>query len=375
MGARANRGPASKSENNKRNVLLQTLHRKGGASRLHLARELDISNSRVCDLIEEMIGEGLLLEELVGSDRRGRRGVVVRLNPNFGQLIGFDMEAKRFRMVVTDFAGEVLWQHRQALKPPRSRQKLIDEITEFIDQSMTEIRQRFSKPIAIGVAASGVVDHKRGQILHYDMLPYAVDLPLRDMIAGQVQLPCVMENNIRAMTLAEWVNGAGKGMHTFICVAVRSGVGAGLIINGRLRAGKHGLCGEAGYMVLPSGDDSSKWRNLQQTISESALEIDIETDRWVLNEQTARRCGELLGSQLASMAAIIDPEAMVLAGEMLQPAGPVWPHVIRTFNEHALAELAQHVRILPAQLGPFAAALGVAHRALYEIFPMAMVPA
>jgi predicted NBD/HSP70 family sugar kinase len=128
-------------------------------------------------------------------------------------------------------------------------------------------------------------------------------------------------------------------------------------------------------MVLPSSEDSCKWLNLQQTISESALEIDIETDRWLLSEQNARRCGELLGSQLASMAALIDPEAMVLAGEMLQPAGPMWPHVVRTFSEHALAELAQHVRILPAQLGPFAAALGVAHRALYEIFPMAMVPA
>ena len=355
--------------------MLQTLHRKGGASRLQMARELNISNSRVCDLIEEMIGEGLLLEELVGNDRRGRRGVAVRLNPNHGQLIGFDMEAKRFRIVVTDFAGDILWQHRQSLKPPRSRQKLIDDITGFIDQSMLEIRQRFTKPIGIGIAASGVIDHKRGQILHYDMLPYAVDLPLRDMVASQVQLPCVMENNIRAMTLAEWVSGAAKGMHTFICVAVRSGVGAGLILNGRLRAGKHGLCGEAGYMVLPSGDDSSKWRNLQQTISESALEIDIETDRCVLSEQTARRCGEILGSQLASMAAIIDPEAMVLAGEMLQPAGQVWPHVVRTFSEHALAELAENVRLLPAQLGPFGAALGAAHRALYEIYPMATAQA
>jgi predicted NBD/HSP70 family sugar kinase len=301
--------------------------------------------------------------------------VVVRLNPAFGQLIGFDMEAKRFRIVVTDFAGEILWQHRQALKPPRSRQKLIDEISGFISESMGEIRQRFANPIGIGVAASGVIDHRRGQIVHYDMLPFAVELPLRDMISAQAQLPCVMENNIRAMTLAEWVNGAGKGMHTFICVAVRSGVGAGLIINGRLRAGKHGLCGEVGYMVLPSGEDSSKWRNLQQTISESALEIDVETDRWELSEQTARQCGELLGSQLASMAAIIDPEAMVLAGEMLQPAGQVWPHVLRTFGEHALAELAEHVRILPAQLGPFAAAVGVAHRALYEMYPMAVVPA
>ena len=375
MSARFNISSGSRSENYKRNILLQTLHRKGSASRLQLARELDISNSRVCDLIEQMVEEGLLLEEAVEGDRRGRRGVGVRLNPGYGQLIGFDMEAKRFRIVATDFAGEILWQQRQALKPPKNRQKLIDEITEFIDQSMKQIAAQFHKPIGFGLAASGVVDLKRGQILHYDMLPYAVELPLREMIAQQVQLPCVMENNIRAMTLAEWVNGAGKGMNTFICMAVRSGVGAGLIINGRLRSGKHGMCGETGYMVLPTEADSSEWKNLQQTISESALGIDIEADRSQLSEETAKRCGELLGSQLASMATVIDPEAIVLAGGMLHPAGPMWPHVIRTFREHALSELAEHVRILPAQLGPFAAALGAAHRVLYEIFPMAMAAA
>lgn len=375
MAARFNSSSASRSENYKRNMLLQTLHRKGSDSRLHLAKELDISNSRVCDLIEEMVEEGLLLEEAFAGDRRGRKGISIRLNPDYGQLIGFDMEAKRLRAVVTNFAGEILWQEKQALKPPKSRQKLVEDITEFVSRAVTETRTRFGKPIGFGIAASGVVDRKHGTILHYDMLPYAVDLPLRDLITQQVQMPCVMENNIRAMTMAEWVSGAAKGMHTFVCMAVRSGVGAGLIINGRLRAGKHGMCGETGYMVLPIGEDATQWKNLQSTISESAIGIDIETNGSQLNDALAKRCGELLGSQLASIAALIDPEAIVLAGGMLHPASPVWAHVVRTFHEHALAELAEHVRILPAQLGPFAAALGAAHLVLYEMFPMTTVPA
>ncbi len=72
-------------------MLLQALHRKGVASRLHLARELHISNSRVCDLIDEMRDEGLLIEKQNGEDRRGRSGVSVRINPNFGHMLGFDM--------------------------------------------------------------------------------------------------------------------------------------------------------------------------------------------------------------------------------------------------------------------------------------------
>src|SRR3954466_13367909 len=118
---RLERSPSSKSERNKRNTLLQALHRRGVASRLQLARTLHISNSRVCDLVDEMVSEKLLIEEEVGGDRRGGRGVSGRINPDFGQLIGFDMEAKRLRMVATDFAGRVIWQHRQPLRVAKNR--------------------------------------------------------------------------------------------------------------------------------------------------------------------------------------------------------------------------------------------------------------
>jgi glucokinase len=185
-----------------------------------------------------------------------------------------------------------------------------------------------------------------------------------------------MDNNIRAMTLAEWVGGAAKGLSTFMCVAVRSGVGAGLVLNGRLRGGSHGFGGEIGYMVVPAGSNGNGngngWKSLQQLVSESALGIDIEADGFAgLSDSAAKRCGELIGTSLASIAAVLDPEAFVLAGAMLDPQGPVWPHVFETFRSYALKELTERVHLLPARLGSFAAAQGVAHRALYErLFPV-----
>ncbi len=263
-----------------------------------------------------------------------------------------------------------MWETKQAMRSPKDRQDLVDEILSFVDDCLKEVKKQFRRPLGMGIAASGVIDAKRGTILHYDMLPHAVDLPLRELIERHVNLPCVMENNIRAMTIAEWVSGAAKGINTFICMAVRSGVGAGLILNGRLHSGAHGLCGETGYMVLPTQASSSQWRNLQQTVSETALGIDIESDPTQLSDNVAKRCGDLIGSQLASIAVMIDPEAIVLAGGMLNPNGPVWPHAVETFRRHALPEIAERVHILPAQLGGYAAAVGAAYRAAYELFPV-----
>jgi glucokinase len=179
-----------------------------------------------------------------------------------------------------------------------------------------------------------------------------------------------MENNIRAMTLAEWTLGAARGMSSFVCMAVRSGVGAGVVLNGRLLSGSHGFCGETGYMVLPTRGNASRWKNLQQTVSESAMGIDIEAAGFGISPRVARRAGELIGSQLASIAALLDPEAIILGGSVLNAEGPVWPHVLSAFRETALHELVERVQLLPARLGPFAAAQGAAYRCLYELFPV-----
>src|SRR5918992_4741834 len=124
----AERNDHSVSEQAKRHRLLHALHRRGTASRLHLARELRISNSRVCDLVERMVEQGLLREELTtaGGERRGRRGVSVGLNPRFGHLLGFDMEAKRIRLVVSNFADELVWEGRRSLRPPKDRSQLLE---------------------------------------------------------------------------------------------------------------------------------------------------------------------------------------------------------------------------------------------------------
>ena len=137
-----NSKPTAFSRSEGTNVMcgLAGVHRRGVASRVNLAHALNISNSRVCDLVEQMVSEGLLLEEQVLGDRRGRRGVAVRLNPDYGQLVGFDMEAKRLRMVATNFAGEVIWQNRRPLSLPQNRDAVIDEILSYIAEGMRDIR-------------------------------------------------------------------------------------------------------------------------------------------------------------------------------------------------------------------------------------------
>jgi glucokinase len=292
------------------------------------------------------------------------------INPACGHLVGFDMEAKRLRLVLTDFAGHTVWQSYQKFAAPKGRQALIDRILSFIDEGLGEIRPRFRKLLGIGLAANGVIDVQRGVILHYEMVEAARDLPLRELVSDHTGLPCCMDNNIRALTLAEWMSGAAQHLDTFICLAVRSGVGAGIVIDGRLHVGGHGFAGEPGFTPLPIGPNPSQWKQLQHVVSETALGVDVETNGFDLPEARARRAGELLGAQLAAMAALLDPQAIVLAGGLVQPGRPLWAPMVQTFRRLVLAELVDRVQLLPAQLGPFAAAVGAAHRCFEMLYPI-----
>lgn len=353
----------------KKNAILRTIRRSGSMGRLNIARAVGMSNSRVCDLIQVMLDERILIENHTGTDRRGRRGIPVRVNPGYGTILGFDMEALRLRLVACDFAGTVIWQKQQKLTKVVNRSRLLEKLLGFIDDGIKSFG-RNRKILGLGLAAAGVTDRQRGVILHYDMLKEARDLPLRDLAASRTGLPCCMDDNINALAVAEWISGAARGLKDFLCFAVRSGIGAGIVINGRLHTGYHGLAGEVGYSVIPNSAPSSQWKYLQQLVSERALEIDLESRKKTLARSKAKAAGELLGAQLASLAAFLDPQAIILAGELIQPAGPLYDSMNKTLRRHLLPELADTLQLLPTQLGPFAAAIGAAHLCFQYLHPV-----
>ncbi len=370
MLPRASTPRSSDTETSKRHRLLRQIRHQGRVGRLELARILGISNSRVCDLVQSMIDDGLLIEERDAGKRRGRQGSPVQLNPDYGHIAGFDMEAKRLRLVITDFAGDSVWQDHLKLSPPTSRRKIIETVLDFITKGLRSFRRRNRKLLGLGLAANGVIDIERGFILHYDLVPAVRDLPLRDLVADRIKLPCCIDDNIRALTIAEWMHGAAQQLHSFICLAVRSGVGAGIVIDGRLHVGSHGFAGEPGYMPLPFGAENRKWKHLQNVVSETALGVDTEATDFALDKTQAREAGEILGAQMAGMASLLDPQAIVLAGGLVKPEQLLWNPMLRAFRQLVLPELAERVQILPARLGPFAAAIGAAHRCFEMLFPV-----
>ncbi|HUR13116.1 MAG TPA: ROK family glucokinase [Mycobacteriales bacterium] len=304
--------------------------------------------------------------------------------------IGVDVGGTKVAAGVVDEQGQVLAKTR---RPTPSQSP--DDVQRTIAELVAELRQDHDVE-AVGIGAAGFVDVERATVLFAPNLAWR-DEPLRDAVQELVDLPVVVENDANAMAWAEHRFGAGRGHDHLVCVTVGTGIGGGIVLDGRLYRGRWGAGAEVGHMqMVPDGrrcgcGQSGCW---EQYCSGRALvrEAREVADVWPglgarllelgggfpegitgpavtqaarEGDPAALECvriiGEALGQGLADLAAVLDPGAFVVgggvadAGELLLgPARAVFGQRL-TGGTHR-----PHAPVLLAELGNDAGLVGAA---------------
>ena len=379
----------------KRNRILNLLFRDRQASRFALAQRLALNASMVGRYVEELMADGLVLEEYAGTTRRGRSPVPLRLNPDHGCFLGLDFEALRARAVLTDFAGGILDQKEVPLKPGLGREGVIDLLADLARSLAGKSGDR--RMLAVGLAAPGPVDVENGVVMRYPLLPDFAQVPLREGFERRFGAPAFLEHNTRALTFAEMLRGAGRGKRNVLCLTVRSGLAVGIVIDGRVYAGSGGLAGEAGYAVIPTDEGPrtltelasetgilERARRLLRTLRgtpvrkallkngdalrfadlEHAAEAGDDAIRRLLEET-----GVVAGMMLANFANILSPETVVLVGDAVRAGAPVREALEREFRRRLVPEIRANLTLTDSRLAGFGAALGAAGLGFAKRFP------
>jgi len=359
----------SKKMEMRRNLLLHAIFRDGSKGRRELGRNLGMSKSRLCEVVQDLIDERLIIENLNGIKRIGRSPIPLSCNPDYGCFVGLDIEVTRMRIVVVNFAGKVIFQRRQHLEPITDQKALISWVLKIVDGGLAVANNLGSTVFGIGVAAPGIIHSKTGTLIRYDLIDGIKNIPLRDLVEEHTQISCVVENNMSCYALTEWTSGAARQLSDFILLSVRSGFGSAIMLGGKLLNGSHGFSTEAGSSIVPSNKPVSQWKSLHQLVSETALEVSSDLSNMTLSPKKAREAGVLLGTEAASLASLLDPEAIILAGALVEEEGPLWDIVESTYRKFIMPEVNESVRLLHSQVGSFAAAVGATQRCFQELFP------
>lgn len=245
--------------------------------------------------------------------------------------------------------------------------------------------------ISAGVSCGGPLDSEKGIIMSPPNLPDWDNVPLADIISSEFGIPCKVCNDADACALAEWQFGAGKGCRNMIFLTFGTGMGAGLILDGRLYSGSSGLAGEVGHIRLDadgpvgygkagsfegfcsgSGIAAMSKKMLSIYNGNTTIPQDDVTARSVavaatggdrLAQAIYRRCGEKLGLGISVLIDILNPERIVI-GSIFERSGHLLSETMNeVIKKEALPLSAKQCRIVPAMLGDEIgdyAALGVA---------------
>ena len=273
---------------------------------------------------------------------------------------------------------------------PTSRHSHADDLFTEIVRAVAALRTRApsgESVVALGAGLPGPVNHEAGIVHSLSNVPGWTEVPLRDQLAQATGLRTVIDNDAKAMTYAEWKFGAGRGGRNVICVTLGTGVGGGLILDGKIFRGSGNGAGEIGNISIDYRGAPGNYGNFgavekyvgNREIAARAVELYAKTGRArTLDECTPlalekealagdavaqgfwRETGEMLGSCLADVVWLLNPDAIVLGGGVAKAGELLLAPVRETIRARTSHVYTDNLSIVPAALGSDAGLIGAA---------------
>lgn len=304
-----------------------------------------------------------------------------------------DLGGTNMRVALTDEKGRI--HHRLKQPTPRgdSPQHVIDALVAALSQAATEASERV---VAASIMVPGTVDQPNETVVQAPNLPSLNNFRLKEALEARLHMPVVLENDANAAAVGEHWMGAARNYGTVICVTLGTGVGGGMLLNGKLWRGAHGSAGEIGHTTVePFGGPPCKCGNtgclevftsatgLVRMASEelaagasSTLKIDQLTAAKIYNAGVAgdavalrvlAKLGDYLGAAFASLINLIDPDVIVVGGGVANGWDLFHRQMQAQIDQRAFKAAAALVKVVPAECGDDAGLLGAARLGFDEV--------
>jgi predicted NBD/HSP70 family sugar kinase/predicted transcriptional regulator len=396
------------TEKERRNVdILEILRRHGPISRPDISKEMGINIVTISNYVDDFIKHNLVYEKELDVSEGGRRPVLLDLNPQAGFVVGVGLNLMNMVGLLVDLKGNIVTK-TQIARPKASVKEIAECLLEIIREILRRSKEYTSNIRGVGVGIAGLVNKKDGSIHwpqkmdHY--YTYAsVDLPLRDLIEKEFNLPVLIENDATSACYGEHWLGLESGIKNIIFMF--SGVGCGIMVDGEVFTGTHGYAGEVSIYNFKEQDlfkcemghdcfikrwemdlgivddvsamlskDREKAAEFFKLTSSNAGNIDLKSV-FIANraknsvaaaalEAAAKR----LGIKIAYLVNLLNPEVVVIGGGLEEAGEEFLNKVTATAKDWAFREAVEDLKIVYSQMRENAVALGAASLVMRKIF-------
>ncbi|HXZ99691.1 MAG TPA: ROK family transcriptional regulator [Candidatus Binatia bacterium] len=370
-------------ESNLRRIL-SVIRDDGGVSQAEVARRTQLSRATVSNLVGELRRRGLVRS--TERPRNGRACLEAVIGRSTNAVIGVDFGHRHVRVGIADLNGRVLGDEERVLPPDLGATESCSEAWAMASRLMARAGVRPDDLLQVGVGLPAPIDVIAGRVGWHGILHRWAELDPHATIHDVFGRPVVLDNDANLGALGELRQGAGRGYTNFIYINVATGVGAGLVIDGRVYHGTTGTAGEIGHMTVdPSGRicrcgnrgcvdaivGAPGFLELLRTVYGEDLDvvrvIELARRRDGRCIRALAEAGHALGAVVSDLCNLLSPERVILAGVIFQAGEVILGPMRETVAQRAVPAAARAAEIVPSGLQERAEMIGAITLALEAV--------
>lgn len=397
MNGRQGGSLASLRELNRRRVV-GALEELGVASRAEVARRTGLSPSTVSTLVSELESAGLVVEreEAGGEDtalRGGRPPRRIALGRAAGVAVGIDFGKQHLAVVACDRSHQVLAETSRVMPDGYDARRGMDEASALLAGVLEQAQIDREEVIGVGVGMPGPIHLTSGRIGSSAILPGWAGVTVAADMSERLRLPIHVDNDANLGALAELHWGAGKGCDALVYLKVATGIGAGLVMFGRLYRGAGGTAGEIGHTIIDESGPICRCasRGCLETVAgipaivgllkpSFGPDLTVEGVLRRAAEGDAACCralgdaGSHIGGAVANLCNLLNPARIVVGGTLAAARDVLLEPMRIAVQRRAIPSAGEDVEIVAGVLGDRAEVLGAVALVLYETEGAASAP-
>lgn len=364
-----------------RSRVIAVLRRLGALTQVEVARATGLSPATVSNIVKELSAAGVVSVEQTTS-RGGRRASQVSLDRALGVAVGIDFGHRHLSVAVGDLSHDVLAEQRMPLPWEHQADEGMDRAAFLVADLLTEIGAVREDVVSVGLGLPGPVDVVTHEVGSPTLLPGWVGVNLASEMGKRLGCEVFVDNDANLGALAESYWGAAQGLQHAAYLKVAHGVGAGLLIEGKLFRGMRGTAGEIGHTTIDEHGPVCRCgnRGCLETYVKAPVLLDMLRGshgplalRDVINRANAgdagcRRviadAGRHVGVAVASLCNLLNPERVIVGGNLAGAGDLLLGPMREVVQRFAIPSAAETVEIVLGELGERAEMLGALALAL-----------
>lgn len=378
-------------------LILRIIRSQEPISRAEISKITGLNPATVSSNLIELLQSGLVRETGSGESSGGRKPTLLELNSDRFAVIAVDMGTSHIHTAVVNLNGKVVTHLTLPLMKPYSVESVLETMLEAIRTMQASVQHR--RILGIGIGAHGLVNSDNGISIYAPAYQWK-DVEIGTIIEQSFHMPVRIDNDVRAMALAEKWFGKAKELSHFMFLNIGTGIGSGIYMNGELISGARFGAGEIGHIHVVDHHEGErcfcgKYGCLSTVASGPALEKRFQSKLTAgapsilqgkedaisgqqiyqaalqgdaLSLRLLRETGEIIGHALSIAVNMLNPEKIIIGGGLSRAEQFLFPPMRKMIEERAMRNNTEHLVVERTALGDNSGIVGAATLILKDVF-------